>query len=318
MSTPLIEATHLHKRFAAFTALHDVNLHLNPGEVVGFLGPNGAGKSTTMKVLTGYVAATSGDAHIHGHDLNKDPLACRRAIGYLPQELPLYPEMTVQAYLDHAARLKGVARATRKRQVVEAMERASLLEVSKRHIHKLSGGNRQRVGLAQALIGQPPILILDEATAGLDPTQVARFRDLIRSLASDHGILLSTHILAEVEACCSRVVILRQGRDILHASIEELRERARSRSRLRVRLNTTITDTITTELAQKTWADDITTEHDAILLTCNNDARSELVQFAQAHSGLRELVEERRSLEDVFEDIIEQEAPVAVTAKAST
>ncbi|MBA3938162.1 MAG: ABC transporter ATP-binding protein, partial [Planctomycetes bacterium] len=156
-----------------------------------------------------------------------DPLACRRAIGYLPEELPLYLDMTVTGYLDHVARLKGVAPGARRKEVVEAIEAAWLGENAKRHIRKLSKGNRQRVGLAQALLGRPPLLILDEPTSGLDPAQVANFRELIKSLAQRHTILLSTHILGEVEATCARVVVVHRGRTVASEGIDALRKRAR-------------------------------------------------------------------------------------------
>jgi ABC-2 type transport system ATP-binding protein len=291
--------------YGSTVALERVNLHLEPGEVVGFLGPNGAGKSTTMKVLTGYVAPTAGTARIGGIDLAAEPLRCREQIGYLPQDLPLYPEMSVRGYLDHIARLKGIARSERRSKVFGVMERCSLVEVAKRHLHKLSGGNRQRAALAGALLGDPPILILDEATAGLDPTQVARFRTLVRDLGQDHGILLSTHILAEVEQCCRRVVVLHRGRDILQSSVEELQERARNASRLRVRLVEDRLPELAEALEQAPWAKDIHPEEQSLTCFCTSDGRAELVCLAQNLGGLRELVEERRSLEEVFGDIVE-------------
>lgn len=311
----LIEAQGLCKNYGRFAALRGVDLQLAPGEVVGFLGPNGAGKTTTMKILTGSVAATSGTARIAGHDLQQEPLACRRAIGYLPQEPPLYPEMTVVGYLDHVARLKGIPRAYRRAQVVEAMERCSILEVHKRHLHKLSGGNRQRVGLAQALLGKPSVLILDEATAGLDPTQVARFRDLVRSLSSSHGILLSTHILAEVEYCCARVVMVNRGRVVMQASIAELRERASQHSRLRLRLQHGSLPAFAEQLHARPWCQEAVVEGEGLVLQVAAEARTQLVAEANDFGGLRELVEERRSLEEVFADIVaESEGQAAVSS----
>ncbi|TVR13070.1 MAG: ABC transporter ATP-binding protein [Planctomycetota bacterium] len=313
MSAPLIEAQGLEKHYGTVHALRGVDLSVEPGEVVGFLGPNGAGKTTTMKILTGSIAPSSGRARIAGYDLLTDPLQCRRHIGYLPQDPPLYPEMTVAAYLDHVARLKGVARAYRRREVVEAMERCSILEVEQRHLHKLSGGNRQRVGLAQALLGAPPMLILDEATAGLDPTQVARFRDLVRSLASDHGILLSTHILSEVEYCCRRVVMIHRGTVVLQASVAELRQRAAAQSILRLRLREGGPQGLAQVLEASDWAQDIRIDEDCVLCRVDASRRAELVAAAEAHGGLRELHEERRSLEEVFADVVaDAEAPEAM------
>jgi ABC-2 type transport system ATP-binding protein len=301
---PILVARELSKRYGPFQALQGVSFSLQPGEVVGFLGPNGAGKSTTMKILTGYVAPSSGSALIAGHDLGHDPLACRRAIGYLPEELPLYLDMTVTAYLDHVARLKGVARAARRREVVDAVAAAWLGENAGRHIRKLSKGNRQRVGLAQALIGRPAILILDEPTSGLDPTQVAHFRDLIRTLSADHTILLSTHILAEVEACCSRVVVVHRGRTVAEEPIEALRRRATQVTRVRVRTRSEDASALLAVLSTTSWAAVVSSGADGTLIDAPPERRGELVALIEAHGGVRELSEERRSLEDVFRDLI--------------
>jgi len=300
----VLDARDLSKRFGAFQALHGVSLTLEQGEVVGFLGPNGAGKSTTMKVLTGYLAPTSGEATIAGHDLRSDPLACRRAIGYLPEEVPLYLDMTVTAYLDHVARLKGVPASERRREVVDAIDAAWLHENQHRHIRKLSKGNRQRVGVAQALLGAPPILILDEPTSGLDPAQVANFRDLIRRLATRHTILLSTHILAEVEAVCQRVVVVHQGRVVVAESIEALRHRASQVTRLRLRVRDGAIEPLRAALAATSWAQVVGVDADVLTVDAPPDRRAELVLLVEAHGGLRELVEERRALEEVFRDLI--------------
>jgi ABC-2 type transport system ATP-binding protein len=305
MPRVILAAENLRKIFGSFTALADVSLHLAPGEVVGLLGPNGAGKSTTMNILTGAIAPSGGRAVINGHDLEREPLACRAQIGYLPQEAPLYRDMRVVSYLDHVARLKGIAAGHRRAEVARVVECAHLQEVRRRYIVQLSGGNRQRVGLAQALIGSPPILILDEATAGLDPAQVANFRELLRELATRHSILLSTHIMAEVEACCSRVVVVHRGRVILAAPIEELRRRSRQTTRLRMSV---LGDPapFAADLRGRGW----TTGLEVIEGGCRFEApagrRAELVALAQQHGGLCELVEERRSLEEVFRDLIRE------------
>ncbi len=310
MDTVLI-ARGLSKRFGAFDALKGVDLELRRGEVVGFLGPNGAGKSTTMKILTGYLAPTSGTATICGHDLAADPLACRKQIGYLPEEAPLYLDMRVDAYLDHVARLKGVARSQRRAAVVRAIERCRLAENAERHIRKLSKGNRQRVGVAQALMGEPPILILDEPTSGLDPAQVANFRDLVKSLAERHTVLLSTHILGEVEATCARVVVVAGGRTVLGEPIAALRARALSRTRLRVRLRSGTAEALVGALRARDWALDARVDGDDAVLDAPGDRRGELVAQVEAHGGLRELIEERRSLEEVFRDLVAAPAGVA-------
>ncbi|HEX3133676.1 MAG TPA: ABC transporter ATP-binding protein, partial [Planctomycetota bacterium] len=270
----------------------------------GFLGPNGAGKSTTMKILTGFVAPSGGSATIAGHDLLADPLGCRRSIGYLLEELPLYLDMTVSGYLDHVARLKGVSASSRRREVVDAIDAAWLGENANRHIRKLSKGNRQRVGVAQALIGAPPILILDEPTSGLDPSQVAHFRDLLKRLAERHTILLSTHILSEVEASCSRVVVVHRGRTITVESVETLRRRAAQVTRVNLRLRSGDANSLRDALTGRAWARVVSTHSDTLALDADADHRGELVALAEQHGGLRELVEERRSLEDVFRDLI--------------
>ena len=311
----ILTATDLTKRFGPFQALHGVSFSLEPGEIVGFLGPNGAGKSTTMKLLTGFLAPTSGSATIAGHDLVAEPLACRKAIGYLPEELPLYLDMTVTDYLDHVARLKGVAPAERRREVVEAIDAAWLGENAKRHSRKLSKGNRQRVGVAQALLGKPPLLILDEPTSGLDPSQVANFRDLIKRLAEKHTILLSTHIMGEVEAVCQRVVVVHRGRVIVEEPIAALKARATRSTRVRVRLRHGDATAFAAVLGQQPWASDVLVVDDGVTLETPPDARRALVALAEAHGGLRELAEERLSLEAVFRDLTGQQlAPSAPAA----
>ena len=307
----ILEARDLTKHFGPFQSLHGVGLSLEQGEVVGFLGPNGAGKSTTMKILTGFLAPSSGSATIAGHDLVTDPLACRRAIGYLPEELPLYLDMTVTDYLDHVARLKGVAPAERRREVVEALDAAWLGENAKRHIRKLSKGNRQRVGVAQALLGKPPLLILDEPTSGLDPSQVANFRDLIKRLAERHTILLSTHILGEVEAVCQRVVVVHRGRTVVQESIADLRRRATRSTRVRVRLRSGSSADLVLALGQQSWASALQHDADSVSLEAPTEARPTLVSLAESHGGIRELAEERLSLEAVFRDLTTAAAPAA-------
>jgi ABC-2 type transport system ATP-binding protein len=314
----VLEARNLAKTYGTFQALQDVSLTLEQGEIVGFLGPNGAGKSTTMKILTGFVAPTAGTATIAGHDLVAEPLACRKAIGYLPEELPLYLDMTVTAYLDHVARLKGVAASERRKQVVEAIEATWLTENAKRHIRKLSKGNRQRVGVAQALLGGPPILILDEPTSGLDPSQVANFRELVRRLSNKHTILLSTHILAEVEAVCSRVVVVHRGRLVAEESIEALRSRATRTTHVRVRLRSGDGSALASVLKTITWASDVAHNADTVTITCAAEHRAELVQITEAHGGVRELGEERVTLEEVFRGLTMVPDPMLTTSHAST
>ncbi len=224
----MIEARGLTKRYGDLVAVNDVSFEVGSGEVVGFLGPNGAGKTTTMRILTGFVPATDGTAKIAGHDIFEDPLAARRAIGYLPETPPLYPEMDVAHYLTYVARLKDVPRGRRKGAVDRAMERCGLADVRRRVIGSLSKGYRQRVGLAQAIVHDPAVLILDEPTVGLDPIQIREIRGLIAGLADSqeggtgHTVILSTHILAEVEAICRRVMLINAGRKVLDGPLAEL------------------------------------------------------------------------------------------------
>ena len=285
----ILDAQGLTKHYGPFQALHGVSFSLERGEVVGFLGPNGAGKSTTMKILTGFVAPSGGSATIAGHDLLADPLGCRRSIGYLPEELPLYLDMTVSGYLDHVARLKGVSASARRREEVDAIDAAWLGENANRHIRKLSKGNRQRVGVAQALIGAPPILILDEPTSGLDPSQVAHFRDLLKRLAERHTILLSTHILSEVEASCSRVVVVHRGRTVAVESVETLRRRAAQVTRVNLRLRSGDATSLCEALTGRTWATVVNNNSDTLVLDAGADHRGELVALAEQHGGVRDL-----------------------------
>ncbi len=224
----MIEARGISKRYGDLVAVDDVSFSAGAGEVVGFLGPNGAGKTTTMRILTGFLPATDGTALVDGHDIFLEPLAARRAIGYLPESPPLYPEMDVRGYLTFVAKLKDVPRAKRQDAVERAMQRCGLADVARRVIGALSKGYRQRVGIAQAIVHEPPVLILDEPTVGLDPIQIREIRSLIAELARPkegergHTIVLSTHILAEVEAICRRVILINQGRKVLDQPLAEL------------------------------------------------------------------------------------------------
>ena len=224
----MIEARGLTKRYGDVVAVDDVSFQIGKGEVVGFLGPNGAGKTTTMRMLTGFVPPTDGTAVIAGHDIFTDPIAARRAIGYLPETPPLYPEMTVESYVAYVAKINDVARGERKQAVARALERCGLADVRRRVIGTLSKGYRQRVGLAQAIVHLPPVLILDEPTVGLDPIQVREIRRLISDLASpeqgesQHTVVLSTHILPEVEAICRRVILVNEGRKVIDKPLSEL------------------------------------------------------------------------------------------------
>lgn len=218
----MIEVSHLTKQYGNHLAVDDVSFTVADGQICGLLGPNGAGKSTIMNIITGYLSATSGQVTVAGHPLPEEADAAKACVGYLPEQPPLYPEMTVQEYLTFAAELKGVKKAERKEQVCRAARRTGLETVLPRLIRSLSKGYKQRVGIAQALLGSPRLIILDEPTVGLDPAQVIEIRKLIRELGRAHTVILSSHILSEVQAVCQQILILSKGHLAAAGSLEEL------------------------------------------------------------------------------------------------
>ena len=222
----MITVKGLTKRYARTVAVDDISFEVPKGQIVGFLGPNGAGKTTTMRILTCFLPPTAGSANVAGFDVLDKPLEVKKRIGYLPETPPLYPEMEVGGYLEFVGKLKGLSGADLTRRVGEVCERCNVADVRYKLISKLSKGYRQRVGLAQAIIHNPEVLILDEPTAGLDPKQIIQTRELIESLAADHTIILSTHILPEVEQTCERVLIIAKGHLVAQDSVENLRSRA--------------------------------------------------------------------------------------------
>ena len=218
----MIEVSHLSKSYGSRPAVQDLSFTVPDGQIYGLLGPNGAGKSTIMNILTGYLSATSGQVTVAGHPLPEEADAAKACVGYLPEQPPFYPEMTVQEYLTFAAELKGVKKAERKEQVCRAARRTGLETVLPRLIRSLSKGYKQRVGIAQALLGSPRLIILDEPTVGLDPAQVIEIRKLIRELGRAHTVILSSHILSEVQAVCQQILILSKGHLAAAGSLEEL------------------------------------------------------------------------------------------------
>jgi ABC-2 type transport system ATP-binding protein len=233
----VIEVQHLTKRYGRVTAVNDVSFRVERGEIVGFLGPNGAGKTTTMRILTGYMPATEGNAIVAGFDVFEQPIEAKRRTGYLPETPPLYPDMNVSEYLDFVAKIKGVASADRRARVQYVMGRTRITDMANRLCGKLSKGYKQRVGLASALIHSPDVLILDEPTAGLDPKQIIETRELIKELAGDHTIILSTHILPEVAQTCQRVVIINKGRVVAVDTPDNLTERLRGSATIYVQVD---------------------------------------------------------------------------------
>jgi ABC-2 type transport system ATP-binding protein len=238
----VIEVQHLTKRYGPFTAVDDVSFRAERGEILGFLGPNGAGKTTTMRILTGYMPPTDGRATVAGYDVLEQPIEAKRRTGYLPETPPLYPDMTVRDYLDFCARIKGVARTERRARVDTVMGRTRVADMAERHCGKLSKGYRQRVGLAQALLHNPDVLILDEPTAGLDPKQIIETRQLIKELGGDHTVILSTHILPEVSQTCHRIVIISKGKVVAVDTPENLTARLRGTETMYVQVDALGTD----------------------------------------------------------------------------
>lgn len=229
----MIEVRNLVKRYGDHTAVDDLSFTVEKGQIYGLLGPNGAGKSTTMNIMTGYIGATAGEVLINGHDIFKEPEAAKRAIGYLPEMPPVYPDMTVDEYLKFSAQLKQIEVEDDVMHIEEVMELTQVTEVRKRLIRNLSKGYRQRVGLAHAIMGYPPIIILDEPTVGLDPKQIIEIRDLIKKLSEDHTIILSSHILSEISAVCDYVMIIAHGKLIASDTTENLTKMMMGKSAFR-------------------------------------------------------------------------------------
>ena len=306
---PLLQALGLTRRFHGRTAVDNLDFSIRRGEVVGFLGPNGAGKTTTMRMITGYLPPTAGTALVAGLDVGVDPVKVRRHIGYLPENVPLYTEMRVKEYLHFRAQLKGLRGNPMRRRVGEIMETCSLTDVRRRIIGNLSKGYRQRIGLADALVHEPDLLILDEPTNGLDPNQIRQTREFIRSLAGKHTILLSTHILAEVEQTCDRVIILDEGRIRAVDSPSNLIRGLRTAGLIRVEIKCPgphraveefgridgIRNVSEPELLDDGW-------HALVLRSeSGTDPRPAVVDCARKHNWLlREIHQQPPRLEDVF------------------
>ena len=303
----MIEVQHLTKRYGPTTAVDDVSFRVERGEVLGFLGPNGAGKTTTMRVLTGYMPPSEGKAIVAGYDVLTQPIEAKRRTGYLPETPPLYPEMTVQDYLSFVARIKGVPRGERKSRVSTVMERTRIADMANRHCGKLSKGYRQRVGLAQAIMHNPDVLILDEPTAGLDPKQINETRQLIKDLGGDHTVILSTHILPEVSQTCHRVVIINKGRVVAIDTPENLTARLRGSETMFVQVDAPGADVVSalqavpgvTQVAASDTRGTVTSFE--INSETGRDVRRDLAAtIVRQGWGLLELRPLRMSLEEIF------------------
>ena len=309
----MIQVDNLSKYFGPIMAVDRISFQVDRGEIVGFLGPNGAGKTTTMRILTTFLPATSGIAQVAGFDVMMQSMDVRKNIGYLPESVPLYPEMRVEEYLRYRAQLKGVDRAVRQSRIESSLERCRIREVRRRLLGTLSKGYRQRVGLADAMIHDPPILILDEPTAGLDPRQIRETLALIRDLGSSHTILLSTHILSEVEAICGRVIIINSGRigldkrlkDLASDSIIVLEVRGPNEQVANVLKTTDGVEQVSPEAVGDGLAGfQVRTRND-------QDLREVIFQrIAKNGWGLRRLDLRRRSLEDHFMEVLREEDPL--------
>ncbi len=305
----MIEVEHVSKSFGQFQAVRDVSFHVARGEILGFLGPNGAGKTTTMRLLTGFYPPTAGSARVAGLDVFENSLAVRRKIGYLPESVPLYPDMKVREYLGFVAEIKGVERARRKTAVGEAMADCQLEGVAGRFIKKLSKGYRQRVGLAQALIGDPEVLILDEPTIGLDPRQITEIRNLIKSFIGRKTIILSTHILPEVSMTCQRVVIINEGRVLAEDTPDNLSAQLSGANRLRLRITGPQED-ISVRLAATAGVRRIVrADGDGLFLAEVDEGAAPGLAAAICAAGwdLHEMSPQQATLEDVFLKVVTEE-----------
>jgi ABC-2 type transport system ATP-binding protein len=303
----MIQVDHLTKRYGPVTAIQDVSFNVEKGQIVGFLGPNGAGKSTTMKILSCFMPASGGTARIAGFDVFTQSLEVRRRIGYLPENAPLYADLPVAAYLDFVASVKGVARSGRRARVADVMDRCFITDMQHRLIGTLSKGYRQRVGLAQALLGDPEVLILDEPTIGLDPKQIAEIRALIRSLAGQHTVILSTHILPEVSMVCDGVVIINRGRIVAQGTESELVEQVFPTARVELQVAGPIGDVLAAlrALPMITRVEPVQSRDGATAFLVESprglDVRPELVRLAsESRWALQELHQVGMSLEEVF------------------
>lgn len=305
----VIKVAHLTKRFGRTVAVDDISFEITRGEIVGFLGPNGAGKTTTMRLLSCFLPPTGGEVSIAGMDILRDSVEIRRNIGYLPENAPLYDDMRVKEYLSYRGKLKGLRGKKLKARLNEVMSNCGLTDMKNRIISRLSKGYKQRVALADSLINEPPVLILDEPTIGLDPNQIRHIRDLIKGLAERHTVLLSSHILPEIEMICQRVLIINKGKIVASDTTQGLARRVEGCTRVAVEVQGP-REVIINTLSGITGVERVTCESAGnwhrLLCECNGktDIRSDIFRIVSGNKwDLRELQEEKKSLEDVFTEI---------------
>ena len=312
-----IEIQNLHKSYGTHIAVQDISFQIKKGEVVGFLGPNGAGKSTTLKILTGFIAPSHGSAKINGIDVLENPLQAQKQIGYLPENAPLYLEMTVLEYLKYIAKIRGLGRAERQNAIEKISAQCQITDRWHQPIGELSKGYRQRVGLAQALIHDPPIVILDEPTTGLDPNQIVEIRNLIRTIGKSKTVILSTHILSEVQVTCDRVLILDKGRIVADGTVEEIIQQSQSHLNWRLVLQSSKikrsleqVSALFSEIPNVVQVQNLAnlpSGEMGFVLTCDGDVRSELFECVVKHGMiLLELSPYKDDLESVFHRLTEK------------
>ena len=314
----MIEVEHLSKIYGSTAAIQDVDFSVATGEILGFLGPNGAGKTTTMRILAGYIPATTGTARIAGFDVHEKSLEVRQRIGYLPENPPLYPDMSVEGFLTFVASIKGIPSGDRRSKVDSAIERCQLTEKRKVLIHKLSKGYKQRVGIAQAIVHDPPVIILDEPTIGLDPKQIIEVRHLIKSLANQHTIILSTHILPEVSMTCDRVTIINRGKIIATNTPDNLLSELTGNTgyQLEIEGNTDQVDSLLKQITGITQVIINPLENQSrSTIEIKTDSTQELGreianQLVNNGLGMYEMRRTRATLEDVFLNLITTEETI--------
>jgi ABC-2 type transport system ATP-binding protein len=308
----VITVQHLTKRFGSHTAVNDLSFEVGAGEVLGFLGPNGAGKTTSMRMVTGYLPPSRGSVAIDGHDLLKRPIEAKRRIGYLPENPPLYPELTVRHFLGFVAEIKDVPRARRAAAVDRALQRANLGDVAGKRIGTLSKGFKQRVGLAQAIVHEPPVLVLDEPTSSLDPKQRVEVRDLIVALRGEHTVLLSTHILPEVSQVTDRVVIINRGRVMAVDTPQNLSQRLRGREEVTVDVGGATAGDVRTAIAAVPGVAGVRVEAGEDVVTARiesatgTDVRADVARVLAAKWRLLALRSESLTLEEIFLKLTEE------------
>ncbi|GMU14470.1 ABC transporter ATP-binding protein [Waltera acetigignens] len=313
----MIEVTNLTKKYGDHIAVDHLSFRVEKGQIYGFLGPNGAGKSTTMNIITGYLAATEGTVTIDGKDIQKDPEEAKRSIGYLPELPPLYVDMTVREYLEFVAELKKVPKKERKQQIDEVMEMTQITDMQQRLIKNLSKGYRQRVGLAQAILGYPEVIILDEPTVGLDPKQIIEIRDLIRKLGENHTVILSSHILSEVSAVCDHIMIIAHGKLVASDSPENLQKLMSGSMELNLEVKGSAA-AVKSALQEISQIDRIEENTEAsknvaklkVISKENADIREQVFYaLADAKLPILEMTHAEKSLEDIFLELTEDVAP---------